>query len=393
MLNEPPITIQDSQPRVCPNCGGKVSSRAKTCLMCGADLEIAPAPLVAPAPPAAPGRPRVTLRNVLIQVSLTIVGLALLGGIVWGFSAAVRRARSSPPTVTPTLAHTPTSPPTTRPSDTPAPVVTPAAQSTPLPFRRHTVESGDTLSGIAQQYGTTVEDIQSLNDLGNSEILQIGQILLIPAAGATAIPPTSPPPGPTPGTVIHVVQSGETLLGIAQRYGVSMLVIQQMNNITDPETLQVGQQLYIPVGPTATATIGPPPTQTPLAKYSPPPLLSPLDREEFRGDEVQALLQWAATALLRSNEWYLVTLEVVGSSQPPATFKTKSTSLRVPLELYPSAQEKQRLFKWRVDIVRQLDAPPDGSEPTYQDASLPGESRSFWWVQPPPTPTPTLAPS
>ncbi|PWH14203.1 MAG: hypothetical protein DDG58_12975 [Ardenticatenia bacterium] len=58
----------------------------------------------------------------------------------------------------------------------------------------------------------------------------------------------TPVPTPTPTPVIHVVQSGDTLLAIAARYGVSVRDLQAANGIEDPTRLQIGQQLIIPVG-------------------------------------------------------------------------------------------------------------------------------------------------
>lgn len=64
-------------------------------------------------------------------------------------------------------------------------------------------------------------------------------------------------PTPTPengATTIHVVQRGETLFSIAQRYGVTIEAIAQANQIADPTVIYVGQRLIIPAGePDATA--------------------------------------------------------------------------------------------------------------------------------------------
>lgn len=62
----------------------------------------------------------------------------------------------------------------------------------------------------------------------------------------TPIPTNTPAPTPTP--VIHIVQPGDTLLGIALQYGVTLDALQQINGVLRPETLQIGQQLIIPIG-------------------------------------------------------------------------------------------------------------------------------------------------
>ncbi len=64
----------------------------------------------------------------------------------------------------------------------------------------------------------------------------------------TPIPPTptfTPTPSPTP--IVYVVQSGDTLLGIAQEYGVDMTALQNANGLVDPQYLSIGESLIIPV--------------------------------------------------------------------------------------------------------------------------------------------------
>lgn len=62
----------------------------------------------------------------------------------------------------------------------------------------------------------------------------------------TSPPPNTPTPSPTP--IIHVVQPGETLIAIALQYGVTVEALQSVNGISDPSTLQVSQELFVPTG-------------------------------------------------------------------------------------------------------------------------------------------------
>lgn len=62
----------------------------------------------------------------------------------------------------------------------------------------------------------------------------------------TPVPTNTPAPTPTP--VIHIVEPGETLLGIALQYGVTLDALQQVNGVLRPETLQIGTPLIIPSG-------------------------------------------------------------------------------------------------------------------------------------------------
>ncbi len=65
---------------------------------------------------------------------------------------------------------------------------------------------------------------------------------------------------PTQVPVMHVMKSGEMLLTIAAQYDLSVETIMMVNEITDPTTLQIGQELLIPVTPTPQSKTSPTPT-------------------------------------------------------------------------------------------------------------------------------------
>jgi LysM repeat protein len=80
-------------------------------------------------------------------------------------------------------------------------------------------------------------------------------------APSTPIPTDSPTPTPTP--IIYVLEKGDNLWDIAWEYGVSVEALQEANGITDPRTLQIGQELIIPREEQALA-IPSTPTPTPV---------------------------------------------------------------------------------------------------------------------------------
>lgn len=85
----------------------------------------------------------------------------------------------------------------------------------------------------------------------------------------TATPaPYTPAPTPTstvtPTPVIYTIQSGESLLAIANRFNVSVSGLQEANGILDPRTLQIGQQLIIPREEESEVAADATPTPTPL---------------------------------------------------------------------------------------------------------------------------------
>ena len=95
-------------------------------------------------------------------------------------SASPSRSSSPKPTASasPTVSPSPSVSP--KPTRTPRPSVKPSpSASLPAGSTTYTVKSGDTLSGIAAQFGTTVQAIKSLNGL-TSNVIHPGQVLKIP---------------------------------------------------------------------------------------------------------------------------------------------------------------------------------------------------------------------
>ena len=91
-----------------------------------------------------------------------------------------------------------------------------------------------------------------------------------PPVPMTPEPTQTPTPEPTP--ILHTLQAGDTLIGLAGAYGVTVQAIQEANGITDPRGLLVGQQIIIPTDPESRLDAGKPtPEPTPV-----PMTISPL---------------------------------------------------------------------------------------------------------------------
>lgn len=138
---------------------------------------------------------------------------------------------------------TPTTSPSPTPSPTPSATPTPSPSPSPTPtVSSYTVKSGDTLLRIASLFGVSVSSIQQLNNLGTSTTIRVGQVLKIPSGTSTP----SPSPSPTPTQRTYTVRSGDTLTSIARRFGVTVSAISSLNNLTNTNTIRVGQVLKIP---------------------------------------------------------------------------------------------------------------------------------------------------
>ena len=106
----------------------------------------------------------------------------------------------------------------------------------------YTVKAGDSLWKIANQFGVTVDDIISANNL-NSTTLSIGQILTIPTG--TTPPPSNDNDNTTDNYFDYTVKAGDSLWKIANQYNTTVDQIKALNNLTS-NTLSIGQILKIP---------------------------------------------------------------------------------------------------------------------------------------------------
>lgn len=122
--------------------------------------------------------------------------------------------------------------------------VEPAASS---PSGYHRVRRGETLSGIASDFGVSARQLRDWNGLGADARLRAGQrIRVAPPRGAprsSVSPSRSPSP---PAARVHLVRRGETLTGLAKRYGVSIQALREANGLSEREGLRAGATLRIP---------------------------------------------------------------------------------------------------------------------------------------------------
>ena len=102
----------------------------------------------------------------------------------------------------------------------------------------YTIQPGDTYFLLAQRFGTTVAAIQAANPGVDPNNLQIGQVICIPV---------SAPPPSCPNGFLYTIQPGDTYFLLAQRFGTTVAAIQAANPGVDPNNLQIGQVICIPV--------------------------------------------------------------------------------------------------------------------------------------------------
>ncbi|NBK99093.1 MAG: LysM peptidoglycan-binding domain-containing protein [Erysipelotrichia bacterium] len=100
----------------------------------------------------------------------------------------------------------------------------------------YTVQINDTLSSIAERYGTSWENLKNLNGIVNENLIYVGQTLKINSIVSAEV---------APNNETYVVKSGDTLSSIASSNNTTVSKLAQINNITNIDLIYVNQTLYI----------------------------------------------------------------------------------------------------------------------------------------------------
>ena len=107
-------------------------------------------------------------------------------------------------------------------------------ESTP---KWYVVRPGDTLTKIAEKFGTTVQRLMWLNDISDPNLIYPGQVLKVPGG--------APAPSPSPSVTTYTIQPGDTLGGIAAQYGTSVSSLVALNGIANPDVIYAGQTIRV----------------------------------------------------------------------------------------------------------------------------------------------------
>ena len=346
--------------RRCLHCGTPAAEQAKLCMMCHKPIDSLP------------------LSTSIFSGSWWGIGLGLLivlwivVNVVpfdWNFlnqenSAQVAQRLTPSQTPSPTATVTPTPGPT----QTPTATGTPTPRPTPTP-RFHIVRGGENPSYIAELYSISVDELIRLNKIDDVTILSVGQELLLPPDADTD---TGIFDDFTP-QIVYVIQEGDTLSDIALRYGTTARAITLINPKIDLDLIFPGQGIVIPLGTptvTPTATLTPTATFTPRPLYKSPNLLNPTPFQVVTAPHL--LFTWTSTQVLAADEFYVLYL-----AWPDGSF-TEHWSKRSSHRLSIETRRASGPILWRVAIVRQTGANPDGS-PTGVTLADSIEQRTVEW--------------
>lgn len=203
-------------------------------------------------------------------IVLVAVGILLI--FMWARGASFSFGPADTPTPTATFTNTP-EPPTPTATETPLPSETsiPTETLVPTPSEPfpYTVQAGDSLISIAEQFNVEYVWIMLLNGLTYESILYAGDQLLIPNPDMGLPTATPLPPNLPRGAIIeYFVLPGDTLLLIAEQFLSTIERIVEENDLDDASSIFPGQVLKVPYY-IITPTFGPTETPTPQATPTP----------------------------------------------------------------------------------------------------------------------------
>lgn len=115
----------------------------------------------------------------------------------------------------------------------------PSVPPTDEGWEYYVVVSGDNLSSIASRFNTTWQFLQRINAITDADLIYPGQRLKVRESGGT--------PAPVPvDRGYYVIQSGDTLSALAQRWGTTVTAIAGLNGISNPNLIFAGATIRIP---------------------------------------------------------------------------------------------------------------------------------------------------
>jgi murein DD-endopeptidase MepM/ murein hydrolase activator NlpD len=123
----------------------------------------------------------------------------------------------------------------------------------------HTIQRGETIYSIARSYGVRVDDLLGLNKISDARTVQAGQRIKIP--GTAQVPPANA----VRYTEYRVVR-GDTLYGLARRFGTTMQDLRTVNGLREDYVLKLGDLLKVPQEAAAGNTASPPAPAKPVTR-------------------------------------------------------------------------------------------------------------------------------
>ncbi len=168
---------------------------------------------------------------------------------------------------------------------------------------RHRVQLGDTLDDIAARYRVSSRDLMLVNGLRNANHVELGQTLKLPSNAVIAQPKPKPAPiNVRPGASEHTVERGQTLTQIARAYELPVATLIDINAISDPNKVTVGTRLYLTAPEQPMVKAEPVATAEPKPQVKPQPQPTSTSTQARINSKPKAQPQ-AATVVAKGADW------------------------------------------------------------------------------------------
>lgn len=269
--------------------------------------------------------------------------------------------------------------PQATPTLTPILTSTPTSTGTPLATATLTVTVTPTPYVHVIESGETLLYIANLYGVDLDAILALNGLSrdqTLRVGQKLLIPPQArsvPEDDRMPPQIVYVIESGDTLLDIALQHGTTIEGISAANPDVNLDLIFPGQEIVVPLAtptPTSTPTATLTPSPTPGPLHPSPQLLLPAEGQVV--DASPVLFNWTATSLLAVDEYYVLQLTWPDGSH--TEHWTKASSWQLSREERPT----NGLVTWTVSIMRQTGL-DENKQPLGTDLTTPGEQRTFEW--------------
>jgi len=214
------------------------------------------------------------------------------------------------------------------------------------------IAPGDSIASLSRRYGVPAQAIAEANGLTGPAALRPGQHLVIPryslpaAAPGPRVAATQAAPAPTraPLSGVHVVAPGETLIGIAKRYHVSIKRIASANKIAPYTRVKMGDRLTIP-GKHGVRTADATPAVRPVRTKAPAPAPAPVRTRTAARKAAPASVKRTAEAPAPVEKAERVRKTRIASIEPTASIRVATPADEAEAE---SSKAGSPAFRWPV---------------------------------------------
>jgi len=252
--------------------------------------------------------------------------------------------------------------------------------------RLYTVHRGDSLSKIARQHDVKESELVSLNNLRSRHRIRAGQVLVLPDEPGARAPVAIAARSEPPADGIYHVRRGDTIAGIAARFGLSETSLVAMNGLRDRNQIAVGQRLQVSMPAIADEPIERVAAEVASAAPAPPTRVEPaaaraLPAAEVEPIEIAARSREELAVEVGADPDEVIALELAADSEEADPLELAADSEEaVPLELVADSEEAVPLELASAEGIYAIDADLGSQAPAIASVVIPAPDPSDYAI-------------